>query len=105
MEMVTVKRNGVFISFPQLITKNQETRDNIIAGTLVMAPAKEKKPSQIVKPSKARTTVNTGYDQQKVRSIIKIRTGRKCMRCGEECWRSDVNYCWDCYKYENFESK
>ena len=103
--MVTVKRNGVFISFPQLITKNQETRDNVIAGTLVITPAKEKIEPQKVKPNKARITVNTGYVQQKARSIIKFKTGRKCMRCGEACWRTDVNYCWDCYKYENFESK
>lgn len=30
---------------------------------------------------------------------------KKCMKCGDSCWRSDVSYCWDCYKYERFESR
>ncbi|MCQ2495995.1 MAG: hypothetical protein MJ131_05330 [Lachnospiraceae bacterium] len=30
---------------------------------------------------------------------------KKCICCGDNCWRSDVIYCWDCYKYQNYESK
>lgn len=104
MEMVTVKRNGIFISFPKLQTRNEETRDDVIAGTLVITTARGKKAAQAIKPNMARK-VNTGYIQQKARSIVKIKIGKRCIRCGEECWRSDVSYCWDCYKYENFESK
>ena len=29
----------------------------------------------------------------------------KCRSCGCPCWRSDVLYCWDCYKYQYFESR
>lgn len=30
---------------------------------------------------------------------------KRCISCGWPCWRSDVSYCWDCYKYQYFESK
>lgn len=33
------------------------------------------------------------------------RERKECMSCGCPCWRSDVSYCWDCYKYQYFESK
>ncbi|SCY77373.1 hypothetical protein SAMN02910292_02871 [Lachnospiraceae bacterium XBB2008] len=32
----------------------------------------------------------------------KIRT---CLHCNDPCWRADVNYCWECYKYQKFESR
>ncbi len=30
---------------------------------------------------------------------------RKCMMCNAACWRSDVYYCWECYKYQMYESR
>lgn len=30
---------------------------------------------------------------------------KKCRKCECDCWRSDVSYCWDCYKYEMYESR
>ena len=30
---------------------------------------------------------------------------KTCWKCGCPCWRNDVEYCWDCYKYEYYESK
>lgn len=33
------------------------------------------------------------------------REQNSCMSCGCPCWRSDVRYCWDCYKYQMYESK
>ena len=35
MGMVTVKRNGVFISFPEFERKNGDVRDDIISGARV----------------------------------------------------------------------
>ena len=92
MGMVTVKRNGVFISFPEFERKNGDVRDDVISG------ARKKK-------TVAYFNVNAGCIPQKPKSVIKVNTGKRCMRCGEACWRSDVNYCWDCYKYEKFESR
>lgn len=106
MDMVTVKRNGVFISFPEFERKTGEVRDDVISGSRV---------SVGISPSKRRTVahinvnVETMSQRQKsvMKSIIerKVNIGKYCMRCGASCWRSDVNYCWDCYKYERFESK
>ncbi|WP_155834105.1 hypothetical protein [Butyrivibrio sp. VCD2006] len=31
--------------------------------------------------------------------------GDRCMSCGAPCWRCDVWYCWECYKYQYYESK
>lgn len=39
------------------------------------------------------------------KGVRKSESGRKCIKCGCDCWRSDVNYCWDCYKYEMYESR
>lgn len=93
MGVTTIKRNGVFIIFP--------TREN--------APIKEKTPASTIHPTLP------PHKKQKVRkpelrrhSVIRKKTqakGNRCWRCGEPVWRSDVNYCWDCYKYENFESR
>lgn len=35
MDMVTVKRNGVFISFPEFECKNGDVRNDIISGARV----------------------------------------------------------------------
>ena len=67
----------------------------VVDGKIV--PNKQKKVAYI--------NVNVGRVPQRPKSVIKINTGKRCMRCGEACWRSDVNYCWDCYKYEKFESR
>lgn len=41
----------------------------------------------------------------KINSSTAARNTKGCMSCGCPCWRSDVRYCWDCYKYQYFESK
>ena len=38
-------------------------------------------------------------------SVKKITPKKSCWSCGRECWRDDVHYCWDCYKYQMFESR
>lgn len=107
MGMVTVKRNGVFISFPEFERKNGDVRDDVISGARVNKSINSSKRRNV--PSKKKTVayfnVNAGCIPQKPKSVIKVNTGKRCMRCGEACWRSDVNYCWDCYKYEKFESR
>ena len=30
---------------------------------------------------------------------------KTCVRCGDKCWISKVDYCWECYKYEKYESR
>lgn len=89
----TIKRNGVFIIFP--------TREN--------APIREKAPTPAIRPVvppqiKQRVRRPEHHRHSVIRKNPQIK-GKKCLRCGEPVWRSDVNYCWDCYKYENFESK
>ena len=112
MDMVTVKRNGVFISFPKFERINGDVRDDVIAGTRVKNTinlSRRNVPSK--KNAIAYLNINVGCIPQRRKSVmksvieIKANTGKLCMRCGESCWRSDVNYCWDCYKYEKFESK
>ena len=106
MDMVTVKRNGVFISFPEFECKNGDVRDDIISGARVSRSMRTSKRSVPNKQKKvAYINVNVGRVPQRPKNVIKINTGKRCMRCGEACWRSDVNYCWDCYKYEKFESR
>ena len=40
----------------------------------------------------------------KRKGFVRAKSG-VCMRCkAEPCWMGKW-YCWDCYKYENFESK
>lgn len=88
----TIKRNGVFIIFP--------TKEN--------APIKEKIPSPSIHPVlKPQVKQRVMRPEQHRHIIRKTPQGnvKKCWRCGDLVWRSDVNYCWDCYKYENFESK
>ncbi len=93
MGVTTIKRNGVFIIFP--------TREN--------APIKESKPAPVIHPVlpsqvKQRVRRSEHHRHSVIRKMPQIK-GKRCWRCGEPVWRSDVNYCWDCYKYENFESK
>lgn len=35
----------------------------------------------------------------------KSESGRTCIKCGCSCWRNDVDYCWECYKYEMYEAR
>ena len=113
MDMETVKRNGVFISFPEFEREDGEVRDDVIFGSRVskvISPSKRRNVS-VKKRTVAHINVNAGIMLQKQKSVmksvieIKLNTGKHCMRCGALCWRSDVNYCWDCYKYEKFESR
>ena len=39
------------------------------------------------------------------KKITAEQTGKRCWRCGDPVWRSDLIYCWECYKYEKYESK
>ena len=112
MDMVTVKRNGVFISFPEFERRNGGVRDDIIAGVRVkntIIPSKRRnvrsKKTAIVFNSNVGSTLQNSKSIMKSVIEIKVNTGKLCMRCGASCWRSDVNYCWDCYKYEKFESR
>ena len=92
MSVTTIKRNGVFIIFP--------TKEN--------APIKEKIPAPAVHPVLKPQVKQRARRPEQHRPIIRKTpqvNGKKCWRCGDPVWRSDVNYCWDCYKYENFESK
>lgn len=110
--MVTVKRNGIFISFPELKRKNGDVRDDIITGVRVkntITPSKRRNVLSKKRASVFNSNVASVPQSQKsiMKSVIEINanTGKLCMRCGASCWRSDVNYCWDCYKYEKFESR
>lgn len=113
MDMVTIKRNGVFISFPKFECKNGKVRDDVISGSRVNKTISPSKGRNV--PSKKRTfahiNVNAGIIPQRQKSVMNsviemnVNTGKHCMRCGASCWRSDVNYYWDCYKYEKFESR
>lgn len=96
MKTTTVKRNGVFIIFP--------TSDH--------SPIKGEQTECTVQPIKYASRVKGNNNKRMNPGHTPIRavsphpyTGKKCWRCGEPVWRSDVNYCWDCYKYENFESR
>lgn len=89
METMTIKRNGVCIIFPARINgpfKQEKipTRKKNIQPVIPMQKKKNKQP---------------------LHHIEKHNVGKKCIHCGDSVWRSDVNYCWDCYKYECFESK
>lgn len=95
MGVTTIKRNGVFIIFP--------TRES--------APIKEKTPASTIHPAlppHIKQKVKGSQSELHMHSVIRKKTqakGNRCWHCGEPVWRSDVNYCWDCYKYEYFESK
>lgn len=82
-ETKTFKRNGVYIILPA--TKQEVDKNN---SKSIMKPYQEQ--ILIVKMA---------------RPIQAKFTKKGCIRCGCDCWRSDVNYCWDCYKYEKFESR
>ncbi|WP_155828065.1 hypothetical protein [Butyrivibrio sp. VCB2006] len=43
--------------------------------------------------------------KKKSHSNARHTVGNRCMSCGGRCWRSDVWYCWECYKYQYYESK
>lgn len=89
MDTMTIKRNGIYIIFPARVD----------------APIKERKTSErktnvhpVIPMQKKRNNQPKRYTEKRV-------LGKTCMHCGDPVWRSDVNYCWDCYKYERFESR
>ena len=93
MSVTTIKRNGVFIIFP--------TRENVsikrnkpIPDTHPVYPSRIKQRDR--RPEYHRNSANC-------KSLQVI--GKRCWHCSAPVWRNDVNYCWDCYKYENYESK
>ncbi len=80
METVSFVRNGVRITMP-----------------VVKKTAASVQQKRAIKQSALRN---------ERRSRVKIvPVNRRCMHCGEEIWRSDVYYCWECYKYEKYESR
>lgn len=87
METMTIKRNGVYIIFPARenapIKKDNNVKKRAHVNPIV--PSRKKQVRPYIKPAK--------------------NIGKKCIHCGDSVWRSDVSYCWDCYKYEHFESK
>lgn len=93
MEVTTIRRNGVFIIFP--------TKEN--------APIKENKPTPVINPALPLPIRQKIQKPEHHRHSVIHKTpqikGNSCWHCGEPVWRNDVNYCWECYKYENFESK
>ncbi len=94
MEVTTIKRNGVFIIFPT--KENAPIKKNDIPAPVIQ-PVRPLQRKQIIRrPDHHRRNV--------VQKRLQV-NGKKCWRCGEPVWRSDVNYCWECYKYENYESK
>ncbi len=80
----TIKRNGVYIILPEvkLCTNNDILEQKKIDN------------------NKVRQSIAI-----KSRQVVAERKIGCCIRCGDACWRSDVNYCWDCYKYEHYESR
>ncbi|MEZ3422816.1 MAG: hypothetical protein K1W39_03775 [Lachnospiraceae bacterium] len=76
MDMVTVKRDGVFISFSEFERKNGDVRDDVILGARVNKSINSCKRRNV--PSKKKTA-------QKPKSVIKVNTGKRCMRCGKAC--------------------
>lgn len=89
METMTIKRNGVYIVFPARVN----------------GPFKEEKTSTRKKTVKPVIPMRKKKNKQPLQHIEKHSVKKKCIHCGDPVWRSDVNYCWDCYKYERFESK
>lgn len=89
METMTIKRNGIYIIFPARVD----------------APIKERKSPERKKNTQSVMLMQKKRNNQPKCYVDKHIVGKKCMHCGDPVWRSDVNYCWDCYKYERFESK
>lgn len=75
MDMVTVKRDGVFISFSEFERKNGDVRDDVILGARVNKSINSCKRRNV--PSKKKTA-------QKPKSVIKSKY-RKAMH---EMWKS-----------------
>ena len=92
MGFTTVKRNGILIVFP-----SKEHSPIKIKPVTVTKPNASNKDRQIAtrsancRPCKKKKTAE--------------QTGKRCWRCGDPVWRSDLIYCWECYKYEKYESK
>ena len=104
VKMVTVKRNGIYISYPSFIMEDGKVKEDLIAGRHV----EQSNLHEYRKRKQVR-------DCDRVKQINKVKTPsnnivntgvkKKCLSCGSPCWRSDVSYCWDCYKYQFYESR
>lgn len=70
-------------------------------GIIITMPMK-RKPQEPIQKKVIEKSVVRHVMYSKIRVVEKR---KKCMRCGADSWRSDVQYCWDCYKYEKFESR
>lgn len=100
MNTTTVKRNGVYIIFP---TRN----DAPIKGEAIV-PVKDRTefkvevkkdiPVRINKPKKK------VIENRCCNKPIKVGARKKCIRCGDSVFNNSM-YCWDCYKYEHYESR
>ena len=101
MNITTVKRNGIFIIFP--------SRDEApIKGEKLISVEERKNikieikaeiPIQIVNRPK-RIVVEKRCNSNRENVVAR----KKCIWCGESVFHNS-QYCWDCYKYEHFESK
>ena len=105
METFKVKINGVYISFPSFTMADGNVKDDVITGTRIVKPVyrdyRKKSQLRCINRVKLKSKITT----LKKDSIVNTGIKKKCMSCGCPCWRSDVSYCWDCYKYQYFESK
>lgn len=91
--MVTVKRNGVYIVFPQ--KSKAPIKGEMIEG-VSFGMKKAKRPAVALK--------NMEWNYSMVRASV-IKSRKRCMRCGDlDCFYGSA-YCWECYKYEHYESK
>ena len=91
--MVTVKRNGVYIVFPS------KSKPPIKGGVFPVNTS--------ITPKKLRTDTeqkSMGWNCFPAKSSIR-KVRKRCMRCGDLNCFYGSSYCWDCYKYEHYESK
>lgn len=102
MEMMTVKRNGIFISFPAM-EHNPIKGEVVIADVKVNTPVKKQPKRQVRKPV-VRQQINVGYVKMQQPKRVEAK-GPKCSRCGDVVVYMRSPYCWECYKYEHYESR
>ena len=99
METITVKRNGVYIVFP----KKEKAP---IAGEIVETNRQKLPEIKItVKPSippyiNRLDRKRAGFCKRQATVLHE----KQCVKCGEKVYHNS-SYCWDCYKYEYFESR
>ena len=97
--MVTVKRNSVYIVFP-------EKAKSPIKGEVIENEVKRvsETPKQLNKSQIVKRGISTVRRCVRGKSSI-VKVGKRCMRCGDFNCFYGSSYCWDCYKYEHYESK